>query len=295
MASGAGYHDPHGADDPYQVLGLGEDASPDDVTRAFRRLARAQHPDVQGGASEAGEQYRRLRGAYELLHDPARRAAYDTGTQERPSAPSRGKRIPVKVRSYTPRRGADATAQVRLSLAEAAYGTTRRLLPGSAEPAGVAVRIPPGTRPGTRLRLRGHGAPGQHGGPPGDLLVTVEVTRHPRFTQHGRDLHTELTVGYPELLLGADVPLQALDGRAVTVHIPPGTSPGTRLHIRGHGVPAGSGAPAGDLIVQTRLQIPVDLTAQARAALTALSAALPPPREDQPHHQASPGAGDPAQ
>ena len=290
-------------EDPYQVLGLAADASQAEVTRAFRRLARTEHPDVHGGAPEADEEYRRIRRAYEQLSDPGRRGGYDTG----PSAPraSRGRRIPVRVRSHTPRRGDDITVRARVSLADAVYGTSRRLSTvgprrdGSAAGTGAggpdegiedgtgagdggrrlaSVRIPPGTRPGARLRIPGHGAAGRHGGPPGDLLVAVDVAPDPRFSQHGSDLHTTATVSYPELVLGADVPIEALDGRTVSLHVPAGTVPGARLRVAGHGVPAAGRSAAGDMIVEVRLHLPTELSAQARDALAALAAALPPPR-----------------
>lgn len=311
MAGVAGQPEP---EDPYRVLGLDQGASPAEVTRAFRRLARVRHPDVHGGAPEAEQEYRRIRRAYELLRDPARRAAYDTRgrTQQRAREATRGRRIPVKVVSHTPRRGGDVAARVRVTLAEAVYGTTCHVPGGAAGAAGnagqpgtagnagqpgaarppAAVRIPPGTVSGTRLRLRGHGDPGQHGGPPGDLLVTVEVAEHPRFRQHGRDLLTELTTGYPELVLGADVPVETLDGRTVTVHVPPGTTPGARLRVSGLGVPATGYAAAGDLVAEIRLHVPAELSAPAREALTALSEALPPPRGNARQRERSPSGGD---
>jgi DnaJ-class molecular chaperone len=292
MAGVAGQPEP---DDPYQVLGLDKNASPAEVTRAFRRLARAQHPDVHGGVPEADEEYLRVRRAYELLRDPGRRVAYDArdGTRGRTDQAARGRRIPVKVRSRSPRRGSDVATRVRVPLAEAVYGAHRRVpAPGGTMMPAVALRITPGTAGGTRLRLPGHGEPGQHCGPPGDLLVTVEVADHPQFRQRGRDLHTAVTVGYPELVLGADVPVEALDGRSVTVHVPAGTAPGTRLYAVGLGVPATSRSAAGDLIIETRLHIPTELPAAARAALTALHAAMPPPRDGEPRGEGTPGAGD---
>ena len=282
-----------GHEDPYQLLGLGADASPAEVTRAFRRLARIRHPDVRGGSPEAEQEYRRIQGAYELLRDPVRRAAYDMRGAQRPREATRGRRIPVKVRSHAPRRGADAAARVRVTLAEAVYGTNRRVpAAGGAGTQAVAVRIPPGTADGTRLRLRGHGGQGQHGGPPGDLLVTVDVADHARFWRHGRDLHTALTAGYPEFVLGADLPVETLDGRTVTVHLPAGATPGTRLHVAGLGVPATGHSAAGDLVIETRLHIPAELSAPAREALAALSTALPPPRGDERQRDASPSGGD---
>lgn len=257
------------ADDPYRVLGLGKDASPDEVTRAFRRLARARHPDVRGDTPEAEREYRRIRDAYELLRDPQRRAAYDAGI------PARGRRIPVTVRSATPRPGADTTARLRVSLAEAIYGATRVVDDGGTD-AGVTVRIPPGTATGTRLRVRGRGAPGRRGGAAGDLLVTVEVADDPCFSRHGRDLHTRLAIDYPEAVLGADISVETLDGHSVKVHVPAGTVPGARLRVAGYGVPATGRLPAGDLVVEIRLRIPTGLSAEARDAITGLASLLPP-------------------
>lgn len=281
MASGPRLPEP---DDPYRVLGLRADASPDEVTRAFRRLARAEHPDVRGGAPEADQQYLRIRGAYELLRDRARRGDGDRegGAREGTRQDGGARRIPVKVRSRRPGRGGDLSAELRVSLVEGVYGATRQLPTSSSRSDArvVRVRVPPGTVNGTRLRLRGQGAPGQQGGPPGDLLVTVEVVAHDRFCQSGRDLHTTLMVGYPQLVLGANLPFKTLAGQTVTAHVPAGTAPGTRLRLARHGVPASGHTPAGDLIIETRLYIPADPSAPARAALAALAEALPPPRED---------------
>ena len=307
MASGPGRFEP---DDPYQVLGLGEDASPDEVTRAFRRLARAEHPDVRGGTHEADQQYRRIRGAYELLRDRTRRADPDGSSQEGARQRGRTRRIPVKVRSHTPRRGGDLNAELLVSLAEAVYGTTRRLPAAgqagaassaasasnphtSGDAGAVRVRIPPGTITGTRLRVPGHGTPGQHGGLPGDLLVTVEVSSHTRFRQHGRDLHTTVMAGYPDLVLGANLPVTTLAGETVTVHVPAGTAPGARLRLAGHGIPATGHSPAGDLIIEVRLHIPADPSGPVRAALAALTEALPPPQDNL--HDQPPSTGSAAQ
>lgn len=308
MASEPGLPEP---EDPYRVLGLDAGASADEVTRAFRRLARAEHPDVHGGAPDADQQYRRIRGAYELLRDRARRSGQAGGAQQGTRQAGRARRIPVKVRSHTPRRGSDLNAELRVSLAEAVHGTARQVPPlGQADAAGSAVgadgphggrsgageasiRIPPGTVTGTRLRVPGHGAAGQHGGPPGDLLVTIEVSDHPRFHQRGRDLHTAVAVGYPELVLGASLPVETLEGRTVTVHLPAGSTPGTRLRVTGHGIPATGQSPAGDLIIETRLHIPADPPAPVRAALAALSEVLSPPRGNL--EGAHPSAGGAAQ
>ncbi|MBX6314725.1 MAG: DnaJ domain-containing protein [Isosphaeraceae bacterium] len=119
----------------------------------------------------------------------------------------------------------------------------------------LVVKIPPGTESGARLRLRGRGEPGVQGGPPGDLTITVEVQPHPYFTREGRDLYVDLPVSVSEAILGAKVEVPTLEGLK-TVTIPPGTSSGQKLRLRGQGVPASGGQPAGDLFAVVKILVP---------------------------------------
>ncbi|WP_052745790.1 J domain-containing protein [Allosalinactinospora lopnorensis] len=261
-----------GAEDPYEVLGVGTDATPEQIARAFRRLARRYHPDT-GEGDRSG--FARIRAAYETLTDPRRRTGQDT---HQPTAqPRRGARIPVRVRSPSPRRGADTTARLALDLAEAVYGTNATVDLGDRR---MTVRIPAGATHGQRLRLREQGEPGRHGGPPGDLLVTVLVAEHPVYRRSGQELHTTLTVSYPEAVLGAEVPITTLGGTELPVTVPPGTAPGDRLRLAGHGVPARGQYAAGDLLVEIALDIPAGLAPSQRTALARLAGTLPPPRKD---------------
>jgi len=255
-----------GDHEPYRVLGVRPGASPEEITRAFRRLARTRHPDVAGPGAEP--EYRRIRDAYERLTGPDRESADD------PFGP--GVRIPVRVHGSPPRRGADVTARVCVDLAELVAGTTRTVATGAHE---TTVRVPPGLAPGTRLRVPGHGEPGRHDGPPGDLVLTVEAAEHPAFRLHGRDLHIDLVIGYHQAVLGADIPVDVPGAGPVPVHVPPGTTPGTALRVTARGLPATGRYPAGDLVAEVRLHIPADLTPQARRAVAALAELIPPPRQ----------------
>jgi molecular chaperone DnaJ len=136
----------------------------------------------------------------------------------------------------------------------------------------VKVRIPAGVADGQRIRVKGRGAAGANGGPPGDLHVVVHVRTHPLFGRSGDDLTLRLPVTFPEAALGADVKVPTLDGQ-VTVRIPPGTPSGKVLRVRGHGMD-GSRAKGGDLLVTVEVQVPVNLNAEQRAALEALGAVL---------------------
>jgi molecular chaperone DnaJ len=136
----------------------------------------------------------------------------------------------------------------------------------------VKVRIPAGVADGQRIRVKGRGAAGANGGPPGDLHVVVHVRAHPLFGRNGDDLTLRLPVTFAEAALGADVKVPTLDGQ-VTVRIPPGTPSGKVLRVRGRGVD-GTRAKGGDLLVTVDVQVPVNLDAEQRAALEALAAAL---------------------
>ena len=134
----------------------------------------------------------------------------------------------------------------------------------------VKVRIPVGVRDSQRVRVKGKGTPGNNGGPPGDLYVTVHVAPHPLFGRKGDDLRLRVPVSFSEAALGAEVKVPTLDG-SVTVRIPPGTAPGKTLRVRGRGMPK-AGAGAGDLLVTVDVVVPQTLSDEQRQAVEALAA-----------------------
>ena len=149
-------------------------------------------------------------------------------------------------------RGSDVTLSVSIDLAEAAKGATRRVrLPSGKE---VDVKIPAGIEDGKQIRLRGQGNPGQFGGATGDALVTVQVKPHPLFKIEGRDLRHELPVSLYEAVLGSTVRVPTLDG-AVELKIPPNSSSGRTLRLKGKGLPKPEGG-NGDLYVALRIVLP---------------------------------------
>ncbi|WP_025323660.1 molecular chaperone DnaJ [Deferrisoma camini] len=134
----------------------------------------------------------------------------------------------------------------------------------------LQVRIPPGVQTGDRLRLAGEGEAGQHGGPPGDLYVVVEVREHPVFRREGRDLVCEVPVSYAQAALGADLEVPTLGGERVRVRIPPGTQPGAEFTVPGHGVPARGGG-RGNLRVRIRLEVPKAVHGRVRELVEQLA------------------------
>src|SRR5699024_5490608 len=127
------------------------------------------------------------------------------------------------------------------------------------------VRIPPGVRDGQKIRLAGKGQPGVGGGPPGDLVVTVNVDPHPVFGISGRNLTVTVPVTFPEAVRGATIEVPTLSGESVRVKVPAGTQSGSRLRVKGKGVATSRGT--GDLIVTVEVAVPRKLSKQAQAAL----------------------------
>lgn len=168
-----------------------------------------------------------------------------------------------------PERGQDVHASTRLPFRDAVGGSTVRLsLDGDQA---LTVRIPPGVHNGQKIRLRGKGAPGQGGGEPGDLVVTVAVDPHPVFSLHGHNLHITVPVTFAEAALGGTIEVPTLDGSTVRVKVPPGTPSGRTFRVKGRGAPV-PGTP-GDLMVTVEVAVPRALDAEARAAVEAFAAA----------------------
>jgi len=157
-------------------------------------------------------------------------------------------------------RGSDQEAELELTLEEAARGGRRRLSLGDERD--FEVDIPPGVRDGQRIRLAGEGGAGVGGGPTGDLFLRVRIHPHPRFRLAGRNLHVDLPVAPWEAALGAEVEVETLDGKG-RVKVPPGSSSGRRLRLRGQGYPDPNGG-AGDLYAAVKIMVPKKLTKKER-------------------------------
>jgi curved DNA-binding protein len=165
-------------------------------------------------------------------------------------------------------RGADQEATLELTLEEAAAGGKRRLSLGDGRD--FDVDIPRGVRGGQRIRLAGQGEPGGGGAPAGDLFLRVRVKRHPLFRAKGDDLYVDLPVSPWEAALGAEVPVRTLSGMA-RVRVPPDSSSGRRLRLRGEGLPRTSGA-AGDLHAVVMVRVPKQLEQDERDLFEQLAA-----------------------
>lgn len=146
-------------------------------------------------------------------------------------------------------------------------------------PREVQARIPAGVADGQKIRLRGRGAPGRHGGPNGDLIVECRVLPHHLFGRDGDNLTVRVPVTFAEAALGSEIDVPTLDGPRVTLRLRPGTASGSRHRVKGKGIETAKHT--GDLIVTVDVQVPKDLTPEQRAAVEAFAAATTvSPRND---------------
>ena len=294
--------------DYYESLGVSRDASPEEIRRAYRALARKHHPDVNKEAG-AEDRFKEISEAYEVLRDPDKRARYDQlGANWRAGQDVSGEpdfsgfegfggfggdnvRFDFGGADFSEffsglfgqrsrtqrsngserfsRRGADQEAVLELSLEEVAAGGKRRI--SLADGRDFEVNVPRGVRDGQRIRLAGEGEAGRGGGPPGDMFLRVRIRPHPRFRVDGCDLQTDLPVTPWEAALGATVEVRALTGSA-RVRVPAGSSSDRRLRLRGEGLPDPQGR-RGDLYAVVKIRVPKTLSDEERALFEQLAAA----------------------
>ncbi|MEU2559558.1 molecular chaperone DnaJ [Streptomyces longispororuber] len=367
--------------DYYKVLGVPKDATEAEIKKAYRKLARENHPDANKGNAKAEERFKEISEANDVLGDPKKRKEYDEaralfgngGFRPGPGAGggtfnfdlgdlfggggpggggagaggfggglgdvfgglfNRGGTGPGAGTRTQPRRGQDVESEVTLSFTEAVEGATVPLRMSSQAPCKACsgtgdkngtprvcptcvgtgqvsrgggggfsltdpcvdckgrgliaetpcevchgsgrakssrtmqVRIPAGVSDGQRIRLRGKGAPGERGGPAGDLYVVVHVDAHPVFGRRGDNLTVTVPVTVAEAALGGEVRVPTLGGAPVTLKLPPGTPNGRTMRVRGKGPARKDGTPA-DLLVTVEVTVPTTLSPEAKEALEA--------------------------
>lgn len=281
--------------DYYAVLGVDRKASAEDIKKAYRRLARKYHPDVNA-EPDAEDRFKEVGEAYEVLSDPEKRGAYDAlganwqDHQNFQPPPDWEQRFSFGGGGFTGHdadfsdffetlfggqgfarhgrraggfKGADEHARVGITLEEAFRRDSVELtLRGpDGKPRRLRVKIPAGISDGKRVRLKGQGGPGVGGGEPGDLFVEFRLVPHPRFRPEGRDVHYELPVAPWEAALGAEVTVPTLGG-PVKLKVPASSQAGSRLRLKGRGLP---GEPPGDQFVTLKVVLPKADSAEAKA------------------------------
>ncbi|MBI4912619.1 MAG: J domain-containing protein [Acidobacteria bacterium] len=320
--------------DYYKLLGLSRNASDEDIKKAYRKLARKYHPDLNPGNKDAEARFKEVSVAHDVLSDPEKRRNFDQfGDPAGPQA-FPGGAPPGGFQGFSfedlfsgfggggrsgPERGEDLQHTLRVGFRDAFQGTrvtlaiqrteTCRLCHGSGEGPGpkgacstcqgrghlerglgffksrqpcpqcqgsgrsappcpdcqgrgrnpstdnVTVAIPAGVEDGTRLRVAGKGEAGRRGGGPGDLFLHIQVEPHPRFERRGANLYVKLPITFTEAALGAKVEVPTPEGQS-TIKIPPGTQGGSKLRLKGQGMPVAKSTQRGDLIAEVQVVTP---------------------------------------
>ncbi len=307
--------------DYYQILGVSKTATPEDIKKAYRKLARKYHPDLNPGDKEAEKRFKEINEAQEVLSDPEKRAKYDqfgqywkqaaAGTPPpgagfgaegfdfsqygsfddfinellgrfggRAGSESSGRRVyTYRTSTSSPGGGgfggfedifgggggfqdipaANTEAAITLTFSEAWHGTHKRLqLDGET----IKVRIPPGAKPGSRIRIKGKGRISSFSQQRGDLYLTIDLQPHPLFKFEGDNIVCEVPITPEEAALGARIKIPTPDG-SVTMKIPSGVDSGQSLRLRGKGWRGPKGKRS-DQIVKLKIVIPKNLTIQER-------------------------------
>jgi curved DNA-binding protein len=307
------------AKDHYAALGVSRTASQEEIQKAYRKMARKYHPDMNPDDASAKNKFQEVQAAYEVLSDPEKRKRYDQfGADFEQVGAGGGPRGWRYTTSHGPQtypfdlddlfgaggagvegggnfsdlfkqfgrgrggrrearaaRGNDLKHELTVPFATAVLGgeaaLTLRRQNGETET--IRVKIPVGIEDGKKIRLRGQGEPGMGDAPPGDILLTIHVSPHPHFRRSGTRLDVRVPITLSEAALGAKIDVPTPHG-TISLTVPPNTSSGKRLRIKGHGVrPANQ--PPGDLFAEVQIVLPDGLSAVEREQLAEIANRYP--------------------
>jgi curved DNA-binding protein len=286
--------------DYYKILGVDKGASDEDIKKAYRKLARKLHPDLNPNDKAAHHKFKQVNEANEVLSDPAKRKKYDQyGKDWQHADQFEQQRQSNRQQSYysggehfsgdddsdfssffesmfgsggrqrqTKFRGQDYNAELKLQLIQAMETHQQTLTVNGKN---VRITIPAGVENGQVIKLKGYGAPGVNGGPSGDLFITFSIIPHPHFKRSGNDLFTTTNIDLYTALLGGETTIDTLKGK-VKLKVNPETQPGTKIRLKGKGFPVyKKEGEAGDLYVTYEVKLPTNLTEKQKELFTELS------------------------
>ena len=274
--------------DLYTILGVKKSDSEDVIKKQYRKLSKELHPDATKGDKKLEERFKEVSEAYEVLSDPKKRAEYNEMRDLYKSGGMRGGPMggaggfqggggfqdifggggdPQDIFSTLfgggrrgPSKGADLQTEATISFRDSINGSEINL---RLDRETITTRVPAGVKDGSKIKLKGRGAPGQAG--PGDLFVIIHVTKHPVFTRDEENLLMTLPVTFAEAALGADIAVPTIDGEEVKVRLAPGTPNGKILRVKGRGITRNHHT--GDLLITIDVVVPQRVDGKAKKAL----------------------------
>jgi curved DNA-binding protein len=270
----------------YETLGVAPNATPDEIKSAYRKLAMQWHPDRNAGNAEATAKFKDISAAYETLSDDNKRRDYDFQQQHpqgfgpqvggmhfnfggNPFGPGGLDDFVSQIFGQhgfghfrQPPRNRDVNLTMNVSLEDVYHG--KQIPIHFSTPGGrrveLVIDIPRGIDTGTRIRYQGQGDHDNPNMPPGDLYINIQVSDHPTFTRIENTLECEIKVDAISAILGTKHTLSTINGSKITLTIPSGTQPGTKLRVHGAGMPIRQNVNSfGDLIVRVEILTPTNL------------------------------------
>jgi DnaJ-class molecular chaperone len=276
--------------DLYTVLGVARNASDEDIRKAYRKLAKENHPDLHPGNAEAERRFKEIAAAYDILGDAEKRKRYDAGEIDESGTERPERKFYREYAEAGPgfkyerrggfedlgdvfsdlfgqarsrggpggsaplqMKGGDVRYSLTVDFLEAVNGAKKRV--DMPDRRSLDITIPPGLQDGQTLRLKGQGTPGLGGGPPGDALIEVAVRPHPMFRREGNDIKSVVPITLKEALAGGTVRVATITG-PVALKIPKGSNSGRILRLRGKGAPDPQSLRRGDHLVELRVMLP---------------------------------------
>ena len=287
------------AENPYDVLGVSPKATDAEIRKAYRKLAKEFHPDLNPGDKKAEERFKHVSAAYAVVGDEETRARFDRGEldesgQERPEQQfykeyadrDGGFRYHTSAgyddfvdlsdlfggrfgggrdgRSGFSMRGPDLRYGLEVDFLEAVQGAKKRIM--LPDGGALDLTVPAGFRDGQVLRLKGKGGPGHGEGPPGDALVEIAVRPHPYFKREGNDIKLQVPITIDEAILGAKIEVPTISGK-VALRIPKGSSGGRVLRLKGKGVKGPGRSKKGDQLVELQIVVPEKIDPELEEAI----------------------------